>query len=470
VNDTFKSLSDLTLADRYDLDEVLDKGALAEMVQSFEELTRVSTRIYGASGQLLADTRLTPPLYALLDRHLPGRLAVQKVIDRVRRAAPKPGTPERLPCISGGTFLALAILHDGRVVGRAILGPMLDPEVGAPPPELLEVAGGLSPTELDACFARLPKVSALEGERIAAHLERTLSLLVWSGLKAHLATNLHLESVKESFRELSEQNDKLKAAHDRLKELDRLKSNFLATVSHELRTPLTSIIGYSEMLLEGIAGDINQDQREFVETIHNKGEQLLGLIKTLLDLSKLESGTMSLRKDMMSCGALAQDVVATLTPTAKKKGVQLLARIAPGVPELYADSARLRQVLLNLTENGIKFTPSGGQVAITVEAGFMPQGDTGGAGAVLMGAAKRPAVVLSVADTGIGIGVEDRDRVFDAFYQIDSSSTREAGGTGLGLSIVKRLVEAHDGLIEIVGNEPQGTVFKVTLPSKRPPQ
>lgn len=87
-----------------------------------------------------------------------------------------------------------------------------------------------------------------------------------------------------------------------------------------------------------------------------------------------------------------------------------------------------------------------------------------------MGAAKRPAVVLAVADTGIGIGVEDRDRVFDAFYQIDSSSTREAGGTGLGLSIVKRLVEAHDGMIDIVGNEPQGTVFLVTLPSKRPPQ
>lgn len=470
MNDAFKSLNDLTLADRFDLDEILDRTSLGEMVQSFEEVAGVSTRVYGASGQLLADTRQIPSLYAFLERQMSGRQAVQKVVDRVRRSVPKAGAPERVVCVSGGTYMSLALLHDGRIIGRAILGPVLAPEVTAPPPELLDAARGLPEAELLQHFQRLPRLPTAEVERMAQHLERALGVLVFSGLKAHLATNLHLESVKESFRELSEQNDKLKAAHDRLKELDRLKSNFLATVSHELRTPLTSIIGYSEMLLEGIAGDINQDQREFVETIHNKGEQLLGLIKTLLDLSKLESGSMSLRKDLMSCGALAQDVVATLTPTAKKKGVKLTARIAPGVPELYADSARLRQVLLNLTENGIKFTPSGGEVTISVEAGFMPQTDTGGAGAVLLGAARRPALVLSVADTGIGIGVEDRDRVFDAFYQIDSSSTREAGGTGLGLSIVKRLVEAHDGTIEIAANQPQGTVFVVTLPSKRPPQ
>jgi two-component system, NarL family, sensor histidine kinase BarA len=470
VNDAFKSLSDLTLAERYDLDEILDPASLAEMASSFEELFGVSLRIYSNGGRLLADTRRIPTLYAFLDRHLPGRLAVQKVIDRVRRAAPQPGSPERVGCISGGTYLARALVHDGRVLGRAILGPILDPEITAPPSDLVEAARGLSPTELEEHFRKLPRLAPLEVDRMARHLESTLEVLIFSGLKAHLASNLHLESVKESFRELSEQNDKLKAAHDRLKELDRLKSNFLATVSHELRTPLTSIIGYSEMLLEGIAGDINQDQREFVETIHNKGEQLLGLIKTLLDLSKLESGTMSLRRDMMSCGALVFDVVATLAPTAKKKGVKLQARVTDGVPELYADSARLRQVLLNLTENAIKFTPAGGEVTIAAEAGFMPQGDTGGAGAVLMAAARRPAVVLSVADTGIGIGVEDRDRVFDAFYQVDSSSTREAGGTGLGLSIVKRLVEAHDGLIEIASNRPFGTVFLVTLPSKRPPQ
>jgi len=470
VNDAFKSLSDLTLAERYELDEVLDKSALVEMIHSFEDLFEIPVRIYGGGGQLLADTKRVPSLYAFLDRSMAGRLSVQKVIDRVRRAQPTAGAPQTVPCVSGGVYVARALLQDGRIVGRAILGPILDPGLGAPPEELRQLASGLSEAELEQHFERLRRISTSEAERVGAHLERTLSVLVFSGLKAHLATNLHLESVRESFRELSEQNDKLKAAHDRLKELDRLKSNFLATVSHELRTPLTSIIGYSEMLLEGIAGDINQDQREFVETIHSKGEQLLGLIKTLLDLSKLESGTMSLRKDMMSCGALAQDVVATLTPTAKKKGVQLQARVAAQVPELYADSARLRQVLLNLTENGIKFTPAGGEVTIVVDAGFMPQGDTGGAGAVLMGAARRAAVVLSVADTGIGIGVEDRDRVFDAFYQIDSSSTREAGGTGLGLSIVKRLVEAHDGLIEIASNEPQGTVFVVTLPSKRPPQ
>ena len=160
-----------------------------------------------------------------------------------------------------------------------------------------------------------------QAERLEKHLKNTLDLLIFSGLKAHLASNMHMNTVQENFRELSDKNKKLQIACDRLKELDRLKSNFLATVSHELRTPLTSIIGYSEMMLEGISGDINEEQREFLSTIHEKGEQLLELIKSLLDLSKLESGTMSLRRAPVDCGHLVEQVVKTLTPAAIKRGV-----------------------------------------------------------------------------------------------------------------------------------------------------
>jgi signal transduction histidine kinase len=302
--------------------------------------------------------------------------------------------------------------------------------------------------------------------RIEKHLQATLDLLLFSGLRALLASNMHLATVRESFRELSEKNSKLQAAYERLKELDRLKSNFLATVSHELRTPLTSIIGYSEMLREGIVGDLNEEQKEFVGTIHDKGEQLLGLIKTLLDLSKLESGTMSLRKAQMQVGALVNDVVATLTPQARKKGVELLARVDESLPELWADTDRLRQVLLNLSENAIKFTPAGGTVTVSAALTWLDGGDLGGAGGVLMLPVKRKGIQLRVADTGIGISDDERARVFDAFYQVDSSSTREQGGTGLGLSIVKRLVDAHDGTIQIESNAPHGTVFVVTIPAQ----
>jgi signal transduction histidine kinase len=275
---------------------------------------------------------------------------------------------------------------------------------------------------------------------------------------------MHMASVQESFRELTEKNKKLQEAYERLKELDRLKSNFLATVSHELRTPLTSIIGYSEMILEGIAGEINDEQREFLSTIHEKGEQLLELIKSLLDLSKLESGTMSLRRAETDCGKLAEQVVSTLTPAARKRGVVLEAQIGQDLPILFADAGRLRQVLNNLTENALKFTPEGGTVSIGVQRVLLESAEVGGFGSALMATAERPAIEFSVRDSGIGIPPEQRDRVFDAFYQVDNSSTREVGGTGLGLSIVKRLVDAHDGTIRVEGNEPQGTAFIVTLP------
>jgi signal transduction histidine kinase len=278
---------------------------------------------------------------------------------------------------------------------------------------------------------------------------------------------MHLASVRESFRELEDKNDKLQTAFDRLKELDRLKSNFLATVSHELRTPLTSIIGYSEMLVEGLAGEMTSEQREFVQTIRDKGEQLLQLIKGLLDLSKLESGTMSLRKSQTDILTALRDVAQTMNPTARKKEVDIVVDVENGLPLIWADAERLRQVFLNLTENAIKFTPPGGKVTLSARITAIDAARPDDAGGVVILSARRTAVEFRVADTGIGIPEGERSRVFDAFYQVDSSSTREAGGTGLGLSIVRRLIDGHDGTVRIQDNTPKGTVFVVTIPVKR---
>ncbi|MBK7581479.1 MAG: HAMP domain-containing histidine kinase [Myxococcales bacterium] len=290
---------------------------------------------------------------------------------------------------------------------------------------------------------------------------------MFSGHKALLTSNMHLASVQESYRELADKNAKLQHAFDRLKELDRLKSNFLGTVSHELRTPLTSIIGYSEMLKEGIAGDLTAEQKDFVLTIYEKGEQLLGLIKGLLDLSKLESGTMSLRKAEIDIVPVIQDVAQTLAPAARKKSVEISVSGESGLPTIWADAERLRQVLLNLCENALKFTPDAGSVRISARMSMLDQrGDDEGRGLVLL-STKRAAVELRVADSGIGVPDAEKERVFDAFYQVDGSATREHEGTGLGLSIVRRLVEAHDGVVRVEDNTPQGAVFVVTLPCRR---
>jgi two-component system, NarL family, sensor histidine kinase BarA len=464
-----KNLDDLALLHKFDLEELLDRAALAEMTQSFAGLFGIALRVYSATGALLADAERMPRLYSELDKSKLGRKAVQQLITVVRRATPEGKEPLLVPCVSGGHYLISSIEYEGRLLGRIILGPFLEPGLSALPDSLLQMGEDVEPEQLKSAWNELPRLSGEEARRLDAHVRATLDLLVFSGLKAHMASSMHVASVQESFRELSDKNKKLEEAYERLKELDRLKSNFLATVSHELRTPLTSIIGYSEMIIEGIAGEINEEQRDFLNTIHEKGEQLLELIKSLLDLSKLESGTMSLRRADTDCGRLAEQVVSTMTPAARKRGVTIEALVEQELPTLFADADRLRQVLNNLCENALKFTPEGGKVTIAVSKVMLSGEDLGGFGSALMAPAGRPAIQFAVRDTGIGVPKDKRDRVFDAFYQVDNTSTREVGGTGLGLSIVKRLVDAHDGTVVVEGNEPQGAVFLVTLPIFKKP-
>jgi signal transduction histidine kinase len=361
----------------------------------------------------------------------------------------------------------MAIEYDGRRVGRLIVGPFLPHNVAEPPPSLLGLDPAIAQARAKELLGKMPRAKAETVTRIAAHLKSALDLILFSGHKAHVTSTMHLASVRESYRQLEEKTARLQEAFDRLKELDRLKSNFLATVSHELRTPLTSIIGYSEMLGEGLAGELKPEQLEFVKTIHQKGEQLLSLIMGLLDLGKLESGTMRMQVRTVRIEAVLGEVVSTLTPTARKKGVKLGLAVGEGLVDLRGDPERLRQVFLNLVENALKFTPAGGSV--TLRALMVEDDGQGGEdeGLALL-APTRSVVEVRVEDTGIGIPAKERPRVFDAFYQVDSSSTREYGGTGLGLSIVKRLVEAHSGSIRIEDNEPKGTAFVVTLPQPTP--
>ncbi len=462
-----RSLDELTLGGNLSLEDLVSRDGLTEMVKSASDLFGVPIRVFTEEGKLLADASDSTELYAYLNTTSAGRAALSDVVAQVKALAPGADGEARYTCVTGALYRVVAVMYDSRQLGRLILGPYVDDPDAEPAPGLLALDTQLDADNLRALFRKLPHADESTVERAARHLARVLDLLLFSGHRALLTSNMHLASVRESFRELEDKNQKLQVAYDRLKELDRLKSNFLATVSHELRTPLTSIIGYSEMLVEGLAGELSAEQREFVQTIRDKGDQLLSLIKGLLDLSKLESGTMSLRKNNVDVAALVKDVVSTMTPTARKKEVELAFDVEKGLPPIWADAERLRQVFLNLTENAIKFTPVSGSVRLTAKLTGMDAA-TGGeaAGMVLLGA-RRTAVEIGVADTGIGIPEAERSRVFDAFYQVDSSSTREAGGTGLGLSIVKRLVDAHDGSVRIATNQPRGTVFLVTIPVKR---
>jgi signal transduction histidine kinase len=457
---------DLLLDGRLRIEDLVDREGLDELCKSFHALFGIAVRIYSSEGALLADTPGEQELCAYVNGLPEGRKACAATVGAVR--AHDPGDPGDAvhPCFTGAAYRILALEYDGRRVGRLIIGPYLPAEVTEPPASLLRIDPGVDRARAQALLPRMPRAKTETITRIAKHFRGALDLILFSGHKAHVTTQLHLASVRESYRQLEDKTTRLQEAFDRLKELDRLKSNFLATVSHELRTPLTSIIGYSEMLTEGLAGELKPEQLDFVKTIHEKGGQLLSLIMGLLDLSKLESGTMRMTTRAVRIEAVLGEVQSTLAPTARKKGVALQVEIQGDVAELRGDPERLRQVFINLVENAIKFTPTGGSVTLSARMDA-PESGVAGAGeeeGLALLAPTRARVEVRVKDTGIGIPPRERTKVFDPFYQVDSSTTREYGGTGLGLSIVKRLVEAHGGTIGIEDNEPTGTQFVVSLP------
>ena len=457
-------VDDLVLDGRLHLEDLIDRDGLDELCRSFVALFGIPVRIYSNEGGLLADTASEHELCAYVNTTVEGRKACASTVGAVKARDAGDAGDVTHPCFTGAVYRILALEYDGRRVGRMIVGPFLPPQVTEALPSLLAIDAAIDKDRAQALLGKMPRAKAETVTRITTHLKNALDLILFSGHKAFVTSKMHLASVRESYRQLEEKTARLQEAFDRLKELDRLKSNFLATVSHELRTPLTSIIGYSEMLVEGLAGELKPEQLEFIKTIHAKGGQLLSLIMSLLDLSKMESGTMRMTMRNVRIDSVMKEVISTLLPTARKRGVHLeMSGDASALGEVRGDPERLRQVFINLTENAIKFTPSEGSVALRAQ---MVEGDGDGdedAGLSLL-APTRSLVEVRVVDTGIGIPRREWTRIFDPFYQVDSSSTREYGGTGLGLSIVKRLVESHGGAIRIEDNPPRGTAFVVTLP------
>jgi signal transduction histidine kinase len=456
-------VSDATIA----IEDVVDREALEEMCRSIQTLFGIGVRVYSSEGALLANVGAQLDVCGFVNEVAEGRAACGSTVSAAKSIDPGDEGDIVHGCFTGLAYRIVTLVYENRRVGRIVLGPYAPMGLREPPPSLAQTVRKLDLAQVNDRLVNVPRVKPEALGRIARHLKTTLELIIFSSHKAFVTSKLHLYSVREGYRALEEKTHRLEQALAKLKELDRLKSNFLGTVSHELRTPLTSIIGYSEMLGEGIAGQLSEEQAEFVKTIHGKGEQLLALIMGLLDLSKLDSGTMSLRQASMQIGPTLTEVISTVAPVAKKKGVQLVLDDDARHCELAGDAERLRQVFVNLVDNAVKFTPSGGCVTVRArirEDALLDDDDDDEGGAALLAPVRR-AVEVTVSDTGIGIPSGERGKVFDAFYQVDSSSTREYGGTGLGLSIVKRIVDAHGGKVIIRANEPTGTVFVVTLPS-----
>jgi len=248
-----------------------------------------------------------------------------------------------------------------------------------------------------------------------------------------------------------------KAAEARLREqaeqlalANRYKSEFLANMSHELRTPLNSILILSEQLKQNGGGNLNDKQVKHSDIIHRAGRDLLQLINDVLDLARIEAGRVQLKMENMNVHDLMQELDASLRPMAELKGLRLITRVDPQVPRVvYSDRGRLQQILRNLLSNALKFTERG---EVQVSVGCAPADDG------------REMLKIVVRDTGIGIAADQHQRVFQAFQQIDGSTSRAFGGTGLGLAITRQLVEVLEGTVQLDSAPGQGSVFTVQLP------
>jgi len=240
--------------------------------------------------------------------------------------------------------------------------------------------------------------------------------------------------------------DELQQLYQSLEEASRHKSQFLANMSHELRTPLNAVLGFSELMLDGIYGDPPEKMRSAVERIQRNGRHLLGLINDVLDLSKIEAGQLRLSLADYSVEELVSGVYTSVESLAAEKSLGLRIAVPPGLPPARGDERRLAQALFNLVGNAIKFTDAG-EVRIGVEA-------------------KGDSYKFSVQDTGPGIDEADQAKIFQEFQQLDNSITKTKGGAGLGLAIVKRIVEMHGGRIWIESRLGHGATFSFLVPAR----
>jgi PAS domain S-box-containing protein len=254
--------------------------------------------------------------------------------------------------------------------------------------------------------------------------------------------------VQEATAELADQNELLRRQHIALEQASALKSQFLANMSHEFRTPLNAILGYTHMLLNNVTGQVTEPQRKSLSRIDSNARHLLALINDILDITRIEAGRMPLNTTTFGVGELFEEVQSELEPIIKRSNLAVSTKVPASVPSVRSDRQKVKQIVLNLLSNALKFTPAG-RVAMTATYD-----------------SRRHEVAIVVTDTGVGIPLEDQVKVFEDFRQLDSSPARGYGGTGLGLSICRRLANMLGGTIDLRSEPGKGSEFTLRLPAK----
>jgi signal transduction histidine kinase len=333
------------------------------------------------------------------------------------------------------------------MVQKALTPEMLVPRLG----EYLVQQGRISKGELERALAYQEERSVkghnlLFGEALTelgflrkAELDQAITEQIIQFRTALENANRYLE------QRVEERTAELQEALRKLSELNHLKSNFVANVSHELRTPLTHIKGYLELLIVEALGTITEDQKSALEVCQKASGKLESLVDNLILFSQNAQGELTLKINPMDINKLAMDAANVSETKASTNGVRLVTQIQPNLPSIQADQEKISWALLQLLDNAIKFTKPGGQVTLSIVA------------------ETSSLITVSVSDTGIGIPEKRFEEIFEAFHQLDGSSTRHYGGTGLGLALVRTILEAHGSMIEVKSELGKGSTFSFPL-------
>jgi len=356
--------------------------------------------------------------------------------------------PEALYLDDIASFIAAPIIDENKVIGVLHVSSRALHRFSDQDRELTELIAGSAGATI--ARARLADALQLYRNQLAtqtSELESTASEL-----------ELTVQALRRANAELAATADAARAAQVAAESANRAKSAFLATMSHELRTPLNAILGYASLLLDGLAGTLAPSQRDFVERTRVSGRHLLGLVEEVLDIAKVEAGQMRVDLGPVSAKRVITAAVTLVRPQAASAGVDVdAADCADVLGEVTGDERRVRQILLNLLANAVKFTRSGGRISVRCEryeghAPFAPS---------QLGS----WMCLGVSDTGIGIDPEHLETIFEPFVQLDASHTRARGGTGLGLAISRRFARLMGGDITVASRMGQGAMFTLWLPA-----
>jgi len=321
--------------------------------------------------------------------------------------------------------------------GRFHAVPLRQPELGAAPAlGLLLVAAqeaALPPDIAWAARALTDRLAALEHARLR---------------RAEASGDEVSSRVREATRELARQNEHLRREARALEQASAMKSQFLVNMSHELRTPLNAILGYTELLLDGVGGECTPQQRKRLERVESNGRHLLAIINDLLDIARIEAGKMPLDLETFKIPVLIDEVIAEVEPLVDRGVITLSRELAPDLPAVTTDRRKLKQIVLNLLTNALKFTPAG---AVRVEVGPEDGGDR---------------LSIAVCDTGVGMSAEDQRRIFDEFPHFEGTVAGPWTGTGLGLAISRRLAGMLGGEIALASERRKGSTFTLRFPKR----